>query len=350
MKKTWYFLVCMLMGSTSISAQEPIAEMKGILSNVTHPRNVAIVVAPESSFDLDEDGDYIYATNQRKSWILNGKNSLFTLTHPLCSYTYLNNDKESVSIYCDSCSFEFAAPKGNELKKGFYKNAVRCAFHENKPGLDIHGDGFGYGHLSGEFEVLEIVYGVDGKLSSFAANFVQGAGRNALFGTVRYNSSLPISTRFLNPPNLETKKSGSVIFLSKKTTEEESKLYKIYEEQLTIGQLPYGGEGISFIYDGEENGVYSFAFEIPKGKKVQVGLYTGAKAYPFQPAENPGIEVLTPEGIILVKEAGFRIWEHNVSEGKLTSFAADYEIESENGILYQGAIRYKSKIPADLDL
>jgi hypothetical protein len=93
---------------------------------------------------------------------------------------------------------QFAAPGKATLVPGVYEGATRWPFQApTDAGLSVSGDGRGCNTLTGRFEVLEAVYGAGGEVVSFAADFEQHCegGEPALFGGVRFNSSIPLSTK-----------------------------------------------------------------------------------------------------------------------------------------------------------
>jgi hypothetical protein len=98
---------------------------------------------------------------------------------------------------------EFAGIAGTgPLAPGIYLLAERAPFASaGHPGLDVFGDGVGCNTLSGHFTVLEAVYGTNNDVLKFAADFEQHCegGVSALFGSVRFNSSVPVSPR---PPSV----------------------------------------------------------------------------------------------------------------------------------------------------
>lgn len=88
-------------------------------------------------------------------------------------------------------TLEFQAPSGGELTAGPYEEASRHAFHSPaKPGLEASGPN-GCHRLTGRFDVLEAVYGPDGGVERFAADFEQHCeeGVPALRGSVRFNAT-----------------------------------------------------------------------------------------------------------------------------------------------------------------
>jgi large repetitive protein len=92
----------------------------------------------------------------------------------------------------------FVPPSGATLTPGVYEGATRWPFQSpTTPGLSVSGDGRGCNTLTGRFTVLEAEYGPGGQVVRFAADYEQHCegGNPALFGSVRFNSSVPLATR-----------------------------------------------------------------------------------------------------------------------------------------------------------
>ena len=88
----------------------------------------------------------------------------------------------------------YASSSAPALAPGPYEGASRFGFEGPTPGLNFSGGGHGCNQLSGRFDVLEAIYGADGAVSSFAANFEQHCenGPAALLGRIRWNSSVSL--------------------------------------------------------------------------------------------------------------------------------------------------------------
>lgn len=125
---------------------------------------------------------------------------VFTYNH--CVGIRYNEDD-----YANHWSADFTAPNQEILVPGIYKGAQRDPFNnQGCPGLDIDVNARGNNKLVGDFEVLEIDYDEEGQVRSFAANFVQyGASFDgeknepAMFGGIRYNSSIPFEHGWIGP-------------------------------------------------------------------------------------------------------------------------------------------------------
>jgi hypothetical protein len=107
------------------------------------------------------------------------------------------------------------------LKPGRYRDAERAAFASpGHPGLDVAGDGAGCNALHGDFEVHEVEYGASNDVLVFAADFVQRCGTGALFGSIRFNSAIPIRPRPPSPYVLAVRRvrEGATVTLDARRT------------------------------------------------------------------------------------------------------------------------------------
>ncbi len=94
---------------------------------------------------------------------------------------------------------DFAPPTGQSIARSEYEGAQRYAFHAPpKPGLDVSGDGRGCNTVAGRFLVSEVAFNPDNTVARFAVDFEQHCegATPALYGSVRYNSSVPVTPRF----------------------------------------------------------------------------------------------------------------------------------------------------------
>jgi subtilisin family serine protease len=93
---------------------------------------------------------------------------------------------------------DFAATNGTLLTAGEFAGATRFPFNHldpPTPGLSVSG-GIGCNELTGRFVVLDVAFGMDNQVERFAADFEQHCEgiTPALFGSVRYRSTLETST------------------------------------------------------------------------------------------------------------------------------------------------------------
>ncbi|MEU4166063.1 hypothetical protein AB0F46_04135 [Streptomyces sp. NPDC026665] len=87
---------------------------------------------------------------------------------------------------------ELAAPQGEKLRPGVYRNAERAAFRTGRsPGLDVSGDGRGCNTVYGQFSVNQIETDADGTVTLLDATYTQhceSATAPALTGVVKYRA------------------------------------------------------------------------------------------------------------------------------------------------------------------
>ncbi|MFF0190147.1 hypothetical protein [Streptomyces sp. NPDC005244] len=87
---------------------------------------------------------------------------------------------------------DLAAPQGEKLHPGVYRNAERAAFRTGRsPGLDVSGDGRGCNEVYGQFSVNQIETDADGAITLLDATYTQhceSATAPALTGVVKYRA------------------------------------------------------------------------------------------------------------------------------------------------------------------
>lgn len=141
-------------------------------------------------FAIDSEvGDFI---GQGRQWFLTPNSGQFSARTDEQELDYINIDYNGDTWW----HLDLAAPSGEELVVKKYTDATRYPFQSpTKPGLSYTGDGRGCNGSSGEFEIMEIEFDSNGKLSKLAANFIQSCEtvNPPLNGIVRFNSSFPIN-------------------------------------------------------------------------------------------------------------------------------------------------------------
>lgn len=87
---------------------------------------------------------------------------------------------------------DLAAPQGEKLHAGVYRNAERAAFRTGRsPGLDVSGDGRGCNEVYGQFSVHQIGTDADGTVTLLDATYTQhceSATAPALTGIIKYRA------------------------------------------------------------------------------------------------------------------------------------------------------------------
>ena len=116
----------------------------------------------------------------------------------------VSNTPDTVSISFHTASYseywylDFGSPTNAKLAFGEYEGAQRTAFRSpTRPGIDVFGDGRGCNTTAGRFLVTDFGLAADGTVARLAIDFEQhceGAAP-ALFGSIRYNSTVPAIPR-----------------------------------------------------------------------------------------------------------------------------------------------------------
>lgn len=290
--------------------------------------------------------DYISGGESR---LLTEKEGVFNIESE-----YRLNNGVSVNFYSedDDYSFEFYAPKNQDFTSGIYKNARRFPFNaSDEPGLDISGNGRGCNRLKGEFEVLEVQLNKNGEFSSLAVNFLQRAEEIGapLVGTLRYNSDYPIANYFskrFKKTNDKSEKETIYVNLTLKNFktdgEKDSEILNSTVGKIKVNNLIFGVDRLDIQYDSEDGTKWSFIFSMPVGEKFKVGFYD-AKEYSSNFLDYAGIAIESSSYNFSVKNARYSIFEFvKNKEGGVESIAVTFNMETDEGLLFQGEVIYNS--------
>lgn len=269
----------------------------------------------------------------------------------------VQSESGPVQIHFDSSNgtpfwINFSAPKNQELEPGIYKNAEHFSQTASSlPGFSLASGDKRCTESKGEFEILEVITDHDGQVEAFAANFIQRCevGAPPIFGTIRYNSTLPLEACFDEIFQIEPQ---SILYLARYNpetqTKEDSILITGEEGVFTLESLPYGGKGIEVLTYANGCGLWAFDFAAPSGEEFVKGSYENVSRYPFHSSTVPGIEIYTPEGGITQPQGSFKIDKVIYDEqGQIKSLALNFQVEEIGGTILRGSIRYNSRVAVD---
>jgi uncharacterized delta-60 repeat protein len=167
----------------------PVAVNDAYTVNEDSTLNVTQTTGGTTSLTMNsQPGDYIGAGH---TYAYTPATGTFSVSHSsndnYVGFSYSEAANSGVWWYVD-----LEAPNGAPLTPGYYAGAVRYPFQaSNQPGLDISGEGRGSNTLTGNFTVVQAVYGANGQVISFDATFEQHSegAAPALFGEIKYNYS-----------------------------------------------------------------------------------------------------------------------------------------------------------------
>jgi hypothetical protein len=169
-----------------------VGAVVGLLGTFVAPAQAATGVpkAVTSYTYTSTAGDYI------------GQGLTGSYTPPGASIT-LRGSAASVRVLVQSGTVrweaDLAAPQGDVLKPGVYRDAERAGFATGRaPGLDVFGDGRGCNEVYGQFTVNQIATDDSGAVTLLDASFTQhceSASAPPLKGTVKFNA-FPLSYHF----------------------------------------------------------------------------------------------------------------------------------------------------------
>ena len=141
----------------------------------------------------------LYVNSQPAEIVFGGGEKLYTENDGFYTAGPINGlatDEVAVRFQGDDFNWLawFGAPRPAVLAPGLYADAQRTAFRDpGRPGVDVS-TATGCNFVTGRFRILELVYGANGSVDRFAADFVQRCENAAgpLFGSVRFNSAAAI--------------------------------------------------------------------------------------------------------------------------------------------------------------
>jgi hypothetical protein len=172
-----------------------------------------ILVAPK---DAKAANSALVMDSARGDWVLEEQHRYYLPPEAVFAAQKNAHNGVTVNMWFGSQCWElsFTAPGANPLQVGAYENAMRYPFEMGddtmppiRPGLNVSGgecsSGHGCDHVTGSFEVKELLFAPDGTITSFHATFIQSCEefQPPLRGEIFYNSNdqLPPVHRVLGP-------------------------------------------------------------------------------------------------------------------------------------------------------
>ncbi|MFF3410293.1 hypothetical protein ACFYW8_29655 [Streptomyces sp. NPDC002742] len=172
---------------------------------------------------------------------------------------------------------ELAAPQGEKLHPGIYRNAERAPFRTGRsPGLDVSGDGRGCNEVYGQFSVNQIETDASGAITLLDATYTQhceSATAPALKGVVKY-LAYPLSYAY-------TSDAGDYIGQGVSQT---------HTGSTSTFSLSGTGDGIRYGVSGKRED-WSAAISAPTGEQLKAG-----STYATERFRGPGVAGLDMGG------------------------------------------------------
>jgi hypothetical protein len=164
-----------------------------------------LIIAVAGSFALAAPATAVPAAESALSWTIDpvegGEPITGELTAPDATFQSLRSgtiNRITVSGDGESWSIGLAAPVGEELHPGIYRNAERAGFQSGRaPGLEVTRGTDGCNEVFGRFSVHQIAFDATGTISMLEASFAQtcdGAPR-VVRGNLKYQAT-PLSYRW----------------------------------------------------------------------------------------------------------------------------------------------------------
>ncbi|MEU9591256.1 hypothetical protein AB0D84_16240 [Streptomyces sp. NPDC048193] len=174
---------------------------------------------------------------------------------------------------------ELAAPKGDTLRPGVYRDVEKAAFRTGRaPGLDVGGAGRSCDDVYGRFSVNQIETDASGAVTVLDATYVQRCGSAtapALKGTVKYNA-FPLSYSYSSDPD---------DWIARGASGTHSGATSIF------GLRPWaGGRGLQYNVEGKRED-FSALMTPPTGAVFEAG-----RTYPIARTDSEGVAGFSVSG------------------------------------------------------
>lgn len=310
----------------------------------------------------------LFVSSTDDDWFERG-NSYFYSENEADFFWFFNDELQQLQIGCrtkdkhvigETWLLEIKPPRGQRLVKGVYLD-TNCFLPDNKPKLrflDSRGE-----NVNGDFEILELEWDENNKITSLAINFNQYCQKKELthlFGCVRYNSSIPavasvsdlVGKKVYVDRSLLNDKSNIVFYYTKHEAKKRPQVAVSH-----IGMFDYS-DNVDVIYLNNDNRLALFICDrsndlvcllefIEKEEVVnelfdleydddQAKIYRGEIKTNIQDLK----KVTLGDCVIsqLVKDG----------EGNILKLAFDFRVENSNIDYTEGSFRYNSEIPIKL--
>ncbi|MEU7187265.1 hypothetical protein [Streptomyces sp. NPDC045369] len=282
------------------SAAVALCTAAGLGGALATPAAAAAGPTPVTSYTYTSvAGDYI------------GQGRAGTYREPTAKITLTGNAGEvrvRVEGAEDLWDIDIAAPKGEQLRPGVYRDAERAAFRTGRsPGLDVGGNGRGCNEVYGQFTVDQIATDASGAVTLLDASYTQkceSAAAQPLKGTVKYRA-LPLSYTYKSDVGDWVGQGKSVTHTGATST------FRLSDS--------YGG-GVSFGVEGKRE-YWTAEFRPPTGERLTAGRtyqVTGAEGAATLEVHGNGRACADARGEFTVDRLYF------TEEGKVTGLSARY--------------------------
>ncbi|MEU4200378.1 hypothetical protein AB0B79_07100 [Streptomyces sp. NPDC039022] len=282
------------------SAAVALCTAAGLGGALATPAAAAAEPTPVTSYTYTSvAGDYI------------GQGRAGTYREPTAKITLTGNAGEvrvRVEGAEDLWDIDIAAPKGEQLRPGVYRDAERAAFRTGRsPGLDVGGNGRGCNEVYGQFTVDQIATDASGAVTLLDASYTQkceSAAAQPLKGTVKYRA-LPLSYTYKSDVGDWVGQGKSVTHTGATST------FRLSDS--------YGG-GVSFGVEGKRE-YWTAEFRPPTGERLTAGRtyqVTGAEGAATLEVHGNGRACADARGEFTVDRLYF------TEEGKVTGLSARY--------------------------
>ncbi|MDT0474526.1 hypothetical protein RM863_20590 [Streptomyces sp. DSM 41014] len=248
-------------------------------------------------------------TSEAGDWV--GQGGSVALTASTAAITVdgtLEDLRFQVRAGDDLWTVELAAPRGDTLRPGVYRDAERAPFRTGRsPGLDVDGQSRGCNQVYGQFSVHQIEADTAGRVTLLDAAYTQrceAADAPALKGVVKFHA-LPLSFGYVSDP-------GDYPGQGRTNT---------HTGATSLFSLRPWGTGLSYDVSGKRE-TWNALLTPPTGE-----TFTAGTTYPARRSSGPGFAGLDVSGSGGCNETSGTLTVTKLArddDGAVTAFAATF--------------------------
>lgn len=308
---------------------------------------------PMSFHLISSDKDYV---TQGKTYIYKRNDGVFS--------AQTNQDKNQINFMFEEFQhdpnrlqtywrIDFGVQKPSALHIGKFTKCTRMGYKKG-PILDLWGCHRGNNASIGKFEILEVTFNEIGVVESFAANATLQSRPNGspVFAGVRYNSTIPVEVRVSDIFGIQHLPESffCYVFKNKKNEILEQKFNTDRDFEFDYAFHDLAERMIVDIKKGNEI-IGTLEFGTSEGKAFETGI-TEEETIKDRQSRSFSYEsrIAIRHNDYIYSEGQFKVLSCRKNKyGKVKELAINFKVVDWDDNVLEGAIRYHSDLPVNLD-
>jgi len=298
---------------------------------------------------ISSDKDYV---TLGKTYIYKKNDGVFSI--------HTNTDKNRIDFYFDEFKedqygskadwhISFGAQKSYFLHVGKFINCIRMGWW-HQPSLSIGGCGRGNNDSIGKFEILDLSFNDFGEVESFAANATLQARPKGspVFAGVRYNSNIPVEVKVSDIFGTQLLPESFFAYVLKNKNNEIREQKLCTEKEFKFDYAFNDLEERLIVNVKKEDEIFcSLEFGTSDYKVFETGVAEDTKTnnrYDDYP------KILIRQQYSTYIKGQFKVLSFRKNKyGKIKELAINFKVVDFDNRPFEGAIRYHSDLPVNLD-